>query len=329
MKKIVLATLASVTISCMATYAYGKLVRQMTPITSVDFSSRQATISVKTIETGVIDIRKCHFSNCLGEETNYFLRLGRIVVSGRRNKPIPINTYLLQHPEGNFLIDTGGDSNFQDKSTWGCDKVSGVASRRLARVETYKSEEIVPRLASLGLAPKDIKSAIITHMHFDHTGGIQSLGAKTIVGEQDVVQARIIGSTPCRFVGASKLDFFEAELAKIEAQDPRLVVDEFEPLFGKSLPLTQDGAIRVYSTPGHTPGSLSVRVATDRGNLWFIGDISFSNEGVDMHAHVAGIHNDIPMIRETHDKLRALRDAGGNLLIPAHDKEADKRLKNF
>ena len=86
--------------------------------------------------------------------------------------------------------------------------------------------------------------------------------------------------------------------------------------------LTSDGTLTALHTPGHTPGSVSVRLRTDQGDVWFTGDTSFTAAGMDPAAPTAGIHSDMRQVRRLQTRLQ---NAG--LLLPSYDPTVPDRLE--
>lgn len=85
--------------------------------------------------------------------------------------------------------------------------------------------------------------------------------------------------------------------------------------------LVEDGSLRAIHTPGHTPGSVSVVLATDQAEIWFTGDTSFTAESMNPSAETAGIHTDMAAVRCLHNHLQDQR-----VLLPSHDWNNPKRL---
>ena len=85
--------------------------------------------------------------------------------------------------------------------------------------------------------------------------------------------------------------------------------------------LTDDGALTAIHTPGHTPGSVTVRLRTDQTDIWFSGDTAFTAAGMDPAAPTAGIHSDMRQVRNLQTRLRA-----AGLLLPSHDPGVPGRL---
>jgi glyoxylase-like metal-dependent hydrolase (beta-lactamase superfamily II) len=78
--------------------------------------------------------------------------------------------------------------------------------------------------------------------------------------------------------------------------------------------LNRDSALTAVHTPGHTPGSVTVRLRTDQTDIWFAGDTAFTAAGMDPAAPTAGIHSDMRQVRNLQARLRA-----AGLPLPSHD----------
>src|SRR5580693_5391699 len=105
---------------------------------------------------------------------------------------------------------------------------------------TYNSEEeIVGGLKKLGLDPTQVKYVIISHAHSDHVGGAKLM--------QDRFGSRIV-------MGGPDWDSIEKSVNGYPAGKPKrdIVADD-----GQKITLG-DTAVTIVTTPGHTPGTLSM-----------------------------------------------------------------------
>jgi metallo-beta-lactamase class B len=97
-------------------------------------------------------------------------------------------------------------------------------------------DEIVGGLRKLGFDPADIKYAIVSHAHTDHSGGARYL--------QDKFGTRIV-------LSAADWDLFESNTP--EAARPKrdvVATDGYKLTLG-------DTTLTLHLTPGHTPGTIS------------------------------------------------------------------------
>src|SRR6267143_367809 len=84
------------------------------------------------------------------------------VAPGRR-MTVPVICFLIAHPRGNVLVDTGVHRQAL------ADPVGRLGERRagLFRLRSAPGDEVVSQLALVGLAPSDIRYVVDSHVHFD------------------------------------------------------------------------------------------------------------------------------------------------------------------
>ncbi|HWE52641.1 MAG TPA: MBL fold metallo-hydrolase [Bryobacteraceae bacterium] len=110
----------------------------------------------------------------------------------------------------------------------------------LDTIFTYNSEEeIIGGLKKLGLDPAKIKYVIISHAHGDHDGGAKLL--------QDRFGAKVV-------MGGPDWDSIERAQTGFPEGKPRkdIVADDGQKI------TVGDASVTIVTTPGHTPGTLSM-----------------------------------------------------------------------
>jgi hypothetical protein len=89
---------------------------------------------------------------------------------------LPVNCYLLRHPEGNVLFDTGchPSTTTDAAGRWG--------SIAKAIVPISKPEDnLIDQLALVGLQPSDIDVVVNSHFHSDHCGCNEFFKKATVI----------------------------------------------------------------------------------------------------------------------------------------------------
>ena len=81
---------------------------------------------------------------------------------------IPVAFFLIKHPKGNILFDTGdNDRIITDQTYWG---------PMAAMLDKGVSADLAidTQLGKIGIKPADINYVILGHMHLDHAGNVES-----------------------------------------------------------------------------------------------------------------------------------------------------------
>jgi glyoxylase-like metal-dependent hydrolase (beta-lactamase superfamily II) len=93
--------------------------------------------------------------------------LGYLMEGGEGKAELPIPAYLIEHPKGTALFDTGMHPDCQR------DPAARVG-QRIADLFSFHfrpGEEIGARLEAIGRDPARIDIIVNSHFHFDHVGG--------------------------------------------------------------------------------------------------------------------------------------------------------------
>jgi N-acyl homoserine lactone hydrolase len=157
--------------------------------------------------------------------------------SGDGADPIPVHGFVVTHPGGAVLVDTGAGGPDRLLSDW--------------RVVNTTAADA---LATLDLAPSDISMVINTHLHFDHCGQ-NAVFPHAAFYVQRAERDRVEREERALF------DWFGFMNA------------EFELLDGDTGILP---GLNVIATPGHTSGHQSVLVQTAAGAEVLIGDAAYT-----------------------------------------------------
>ena len=138
--------------------------------------SRKKSLKIHALTTGTVAIKQAHFAFG-GPE---FLRFPAILADPRWTRPFPVRVWVVEHPEGLLVVDTGENVRFHDTDYFQGDP-TGFVNRRILRIAVREEEEIGNQLLALGLSPDSVRWVVLTHLHIDHTDGLKNFPNSEIV----------------------------------------------------------------------------------------------------------------------------------------------------
>jgi len=206
----------------------------------------------------------------------------------------PIPAYLIEHPKGRALFDTGLNLRFRREAD---------AQLRADEMgfDIDESAEIAARLRAMDVDPGSIDWIINSHLHADHCGGNAYIpNATMVIQSKELATARSC-EIPMLY---DRKDYDHGH--------PILAIDGEHDLFG-------DGSVIIFPTLGHTPGHQSVRVRLPKGDVVLAGDCCYLKRNLD-ELVVPDLNVDREVSIETLRKLRQMRDNGTRIFY-GHDRE--------
>ena len=232
---------------------------------------------------------------------------------------LPISFFLIEHYDGLILFDTGLDPAIVHDPNYISQAIGRFLLKRIFRFEISPEDKLGQVLESNGIDPQAIKKAVISHLHFDHIGGISDIPqAELLVSETE--WAQLSEPHPEReWVFKQHIERPNASWTPIRFEPTEdAVLRDFDGYYD----VMGDGSLVLLPTPGHTPGSMSLLVRSSIAPpLLLIGDAAYS-AGAIMKDRVPGT-GDPQELRSTYAKIRALKMTIPDLLIiPSHDDAA-------
>ena len=125
--------------------------------------------AVSVISTGSVEI---HPEHVFGTRKPLYWWL---LTSRRWLPPRPINVYVIEHANGLLLFDTGQDRASVTDRSYFPGGLPGIVYDRTARFHIGEEDTLEAQLATLGYAAAEVDTAIVSHLHQDHTGGLPVL----------------------------------------------------------------------------------------------------------------------------------------------------------
>jgi len=265
---------------------------------------------IHALSTGTVSVKK-GFKYAKGGS---MLSKINFMLDKEYTEQLPIWVWVIEHPEGVFLIDTGENAHVNDEGYF---KKEGIILNWINttqfRFRVEQTEEIGFQLAHLNLSPDDVKKVILTHLHLDHIDGLKYFRNSSIfVNEYE-------WEHPGFALRSLYPDWFVPELVKLR--------DKKNSTFSRSYALTEASDLVLIATPGHTKGHCSVLSITEDISYLFAGDITYDQQQL-QDEELAGAHQDFQLAKNTYTAVKRYASQNRTVYLPSHDIEASFRLSN-
>ncbi|WP_406267009.1 N-acyl homoserine lactonase family protein [Nocardia sp. NBC_00881] len=272
---------------------------------------------VAVLSTGSVTIRPEHVGPTW--KNTYFW----LFTSSRWTAPRPVNVYVIEHREGLVLFDTGQDRASVTETNYFPGGLNGLVYSRLAKFDIGADETLAAGLAKLGYTVDDVHTAVISHLHQDHIGGLPLLGNANVVVSRDEWETLHRPLPLARGLLRSHIELPGLRWIRVV---PEPLGDSGLAPFTEGHDLFGDGSIVLLPTAGHTPGSLSMLVRRPgHAPLLLVGDLTYDADLL-AEGKLPGV-GDKKQMRNAVAKVNSLRDSMPELaVLAAHDPGAAARL---
>lgn len=212
--------------------------------------------------------------------------------------PAPISAFLIEHPEGRILFDTGCDPDGM-KGNW------PDAYRQIPYQESYLPQQ----LDELGIKPDDIGYVVASHLHFDHAGCLHICNKARIYVNKTELDTTMDAYRNGRELNAhlpSDIEnWMRADLT-------------WEPVSSETVPLV-DGVTIVNFGPGHSWGMLGLMVELPGGNHFLVSDAIYTRENQGPPMKLPALLSDIEGYRKTIRRIESYAAENHATIVYGHD----------
>ncbi|MBQ8161487.1 MAG: N-acyl homoserine lactonase family protein [Clostridia bacterium] len=175
---------------------------------------------------------------------------------------LPVSAYLIECPQGKFLVDTGWARDMSPNGEF--DRKAQI--RSLGSVMLFEVNQgriglgqcIDEQLLEMGIRDSDLDAVLLTHLDCDHANGLKQVkGAKKFLVASDEVKFANRVSNRVRYFRKWWKDIPLTEFDWNDSQGPA----------GRSYDLLGDGSIELINIPGHADGLFAVKVKNAEGRF--------------------------------------------------------------
>ena len=211
--------------------------------------------------------------------------------------------YLIQHPKGNLIWDTGITDAVGEKGV----EVFG------GKLKLTVNNPLADQLAAININPTDIQFMGISHFHGDHTGNANLFKNAQLYIQQAEYDAAF-GENPEKF-GFNPASYNQVDKSKIK------IINGDHDVFG-------DGTVIIKTAPGHTPGHQMLLVNLENeGPIMLSGDLYHFSKNRE-HKRVPSFNFDKEQTVETMGHIEEFVKESGAQFWIQHDKEQNATIKH-
>lgn len=211
--------------------------------------------------------------------------------------PMPLNYYvwLIRNADRVILVDTGFNAE------------------RAARRGRVLQRNPVEALEVLGIAPEDVDTVVITHLHYDHAGNMDRLpNARFVLQEAEMAHATGRSMRHALLRHPFELGDVQLMVALNYAERVNWVSGEAEVAPG----------VWVHHLPGHSAGLQAVTVETRAGRLCLASDVAHFYDNISRGLPFP-VTADVARQLDGHEAVKRLAGRP-ELLIPGHDPRVNE-----
>jgi len=230
---------------------------------------------------------------------------------------IPVGFYLVKHPKGNVLFDTGNNDKLIQDINWWPKGLQGLNPVRTPDVA------IDAQLAKIGVTPDDVKYVVASHLHLDHGGNVGKFPNSTIVVQKSEIQNAF---WPEQGTGGP---YIIGDVMPLRAPNSNYPNAQKMIQLNGDLDIFGDGTLVVKRWVAHTPGSQMMTVKLkNSGTIILTGDNVYFRENVEksLPPNIVLAYNPTGFYT-AYEWIRHMMATEKADFFTAHDPDAFKAMK--
>lgn len=210
----------------------------------------------------------------------------------------PVPFYVIEHPHGVALFDCGLHTDLADPA----DRYRQTLQSQGEDVSFTPEETVTAHLERLDIDPGRVRYVVLSHLHFDHCGGLHQIPNATLVAQRCEWEAGFEREVAARYFLRRRYFDLGHKVQLIEGE---------HDLFG-------DGSAVCIPSFGHTPGHQSLRVRSAQGDHILVADACYNSDVLETRAFPSFAK--VAAMNASLDRLLAMRGPDTRLIF-GHDPD--------
>ena len=275
-----------------------------------------ASVTIRLLRCGSVSLSR---EAVLGGKEGFVSVLRQTAAPASSRIELPCFCYLIEHPKGLILVDTGIGRAFSPNGVYDAAAVKSLLGAPLAAYlhpSVAAGRSIGEQLAARGLRPEDLDVVLLTHLDADHVGGLHELrGAKRFLLPEDEY------FWSCRTVYKLRQPqglWLDMPLERFWYRGSPLGTNRWAfDLFG-------DESVMLVNLPGHTDGLCAVLIRSGGRFVLLASDAAICRENIETGTP-PGFCFDMKLERKALAWLREQqKDANCDSVLLSHDREEER-----
>lgn len=266
-----------------------------------------AELSVRIIQTGSVGVDKAVPNRSVSQNSLAYTGLFR---SKKNHIEIPVKCFLVTHGQEKILIDAGWDTNVRKHPLRTITFPMWFASKPILK----EGEGVDEQLEKLNIRSEDLSYVIMTHLDIDHDSGLRLVKkAPHILASKEEIKAAY----------SHQIRYVRRPLRGIDLEEIKW--DGTYGPYQKSWDVFKDRSTVVFFTPGHSAGSISVKVQKGDDFILIVGDSGYNQESYEKLNVPGPVYSKEEMIKTLQWLNKMRLDSYCKGLLCAHDPSQETK----
>lgn len=268
-------------------------------------------IKVHAIQTGKVRVKQFQVTGA----KSIFSRLWQLFFTQKWSDWHPVFCWLIEHPEGPFLIDAGEIAKVHSAGHL----PNSIGFKSSVQYDVKREDEVDHQLRNLGFDTEQIRAVFLTHLHSDHVDGLYHFPhARIFVSKEAYDFAVGPKGESIGYLKKNFPDWFHPQVFDYA---------DTEGAIGPCKNMTEDKSIIAVDLPGHSIGHTAYIIKTENHRYVCSGDATFDE---------STLQDGIPFVifnskaaEDSVGKLLNYTRSSDVALLCSHDPNAPNILKTI